>query len=556
MISIYLKKIIARTTIAFCCVCLFFLFTTNTHAQENTGLSLSVTPTLFQMSVVPSQAWNSSVKVINNNKYEITIYANVVNFAPQGEEGEGKFLPVFTEETDGATLAEWITISNEPFTIAPEQSVSIPFSVAVPNDASPGGHFSAILIGTKPPEVEGSFKVSTSQIVTSLFFVRVAGDVIEDGLIREFNTANTFVSTPYADFEVRFENKGNVHLQPQGEIVITNMWGKERGVIPINHQTHFGNVLPLSIRKFEFSWSGEQSFSDIGRYKAVITLAYGEDSKKFETRILYFYVIPIKAGSIVLGSFIAFMLFVRWSVKAYVRRMLFLAGVDPVVSKEKQKTRKSFEQEGDVRIIRRASLRSPVETGVRDLKTQLMQSRVLLEKIKVLGQFIILYKIFFLSIIVVCIALYALTLFVMSANKEQRDYEIIIDNADVDVKLSSEEILYNKQQEIGEEIKAEQTVVADTEQTFDLVLVNSSDTPGLAGRLQESLVTEGYTVSNLQSDFEKSKETSVIVYDLELQEEALTLSKKLQGALLSANPENKNEVPTITVYIGNDYATQ
>jgi hypothetical protein len=62
------------------------------HGQGG-GLSLSVTPTLFQMSAVAGQSWSSGVKVINNNPHELTVYAQVVNFAPQGESGEGKLIP-------------------------------------------------------------------------------------------------------------------------------------------------------------------------------------------------------------------------------------------------------------------------------------------------------------------------------------------------------------------------------------------------------------------------------------------------------------------------------
>ena len=31
-----------------------------------------------------------------------------------------------------------------------------------------------------------------------------------------------------------------MHIQPQGDIKIFNMWGQERGVIPVNRQTMFG----------------------------------------------------------------------------------------------------------------------------------------------------------------------------------------------------------------------------------------------------------------------------------------------------------------------------
>lgn len=554
MISTFLKKI-NNTWLALCIVAIVLVCVPTIAQAQSTGdgLSLTVTPTLFQMSAVPSQAWNSSVKVINNNAYTITVYANVVNFASQGESGEGKFLPVLEEVTGGATLAEWFTISHEPITIAAGESYSVPFTVNVPEEVTPGSHFAAILIGTKPPESNQTLQVATSQIVTSLFFVRIAGDVLEEGVIREFRTTRSFVDAPQADFEVRFENKGNVHLQPQGEIIITNMWGKERGIIPINHQTHFGNVLPESIRKFEFSWSGEQSFSDIGRYKAQLTLVYGEEGRKFASRATYFYVVPVKAGLIVLGSILAFGFFISWAIKAYVRRMLILAGVD-IQTSHLKRSKASFVRDGDVRITKNMSVKAPMQNGVVDLKERLGRSKELLGKMKQVWGFVVAYKIFFGSVLLLLVAVFAAILFIRQATIEHRDYEIVIDNLDTDVKISSEEILYEKEQTTPTITPLE--VISDEQQPYTLILVNSSDTPGVAAALQRTLQNEGYTVDSLRSDFEKSKEKSVIVYDSTLEAEALLLSKLLDNALLSADVVTATTTPTITLYIGNDYQNQ
>jgi hypothetical protein len=532
-------------------LCLFFSVHFVVHAEGDPGLSLSVTPTLFQMSATPEQVWNSNVKVINNNKTPITVYADVVNFAPQGEEGEGKFLPVLTEATQGTTLAEWISIASLPVTIEPEQSYSFAFTVSVPKNAAPGGHFAAILIGTKPPEAEGNIKVSTSQVVTSLFFIRVAGDVSENGSIREFKTLSTFVDTPKADFEVRFENKGNVHLQPQGEIVITNMWGKERGVIPINQQTHFGNVLPNSIRKFSFSWNGEPSFSDIGRYKAVLTLSYGDDSKKFETRIAYFYVIPVKVGLIVLVALALFVLFIRFAIKAYIRRMLLLAGIDPDANEKARAASHSFVREGDVKIVKRASLRAPVESGVADLKSRLIDADRISTKVSALVLFIRAYRVFFLSCVAAIVMIVAVGLFIHQASKEQRDYTVEINNGGTKTSLSSEEILYAEAQKNADTKPPQE----NKEQTYKIVLVNSSDTVGVGAPMQSQLEQKGYVIDHLQSDFGKSKDSTVIVFDAALVEEAQTLSGVIGNALVSAR-SNSSSTPEITIYIGNDYKSQ
>lgn len=509
-------------------------------------LSLSVTPTLFEMSAVPQQAWNSNVKVINNNPYPLTVYASVVNFAPQGETGQGKLLPVFEESTEGATLAEWITITHEAVEIPPESSKQIPFSVYVPEDAAPGGHFAAIMVGTRPPDPDAGFRIKTSQIVTSLFFVRVAGDVIEDGQIREFKTTDKFLSEPIVNFELRFQNKGNVHIQPQGEILIKNMWGKERGVIPINHQTHFGNVLPESIRKFEFTWRGELSFSDVGRYSAELTLAYGNDLRQFLTATTYFWVIPVKPMLTVLGIIVAIILFLIWIVKAYVRRMLALEGYQPHPTNRRQ-----LQREGDVLIERRRNIDAPVRAGWFDLTSRLEKTKAFVDTFKVLLKFAWQYKRFFFALFVLILIFVLMYIFFASVTQTARDYEVVIDNPDAEVVLSSEQIMYDKMQSSDVLHDSLESPAASSSQPYDIVIVNSSRTPGAAAQLQ-SVLKDKYQIKELRSDFGQEKERSIMIYHPSLQEEVLALRSVVGDFSLSALPP-EDEDHEIIIYIGNDY---
>jgi len=108
---------------------LLAVFAMPQSGRAQNSLTLSITPPFFQLSISPGEFWASSIKVANPNPYELTIYASVVNFAVQGEEGQGKFLPLLTEEgTDDYSLGSWIEISSEPVVIPVGKSKEIPFS--------------------------------------------------------------------------------------------------------------------------------------------------------------------------------------------------------------------------------------------------------------------------------------------------------------------------------------------------------------------------------------------------------------------------------------------
>jgi len=322
--QIYLCGSVFRSVL-FCVVVLVGVLLPPSATAAEEKLTLSVTPPLFQLNIGPGEFWASSVRTINTNPYELTLYASVMNFEAQGETGQGKITPIVEEDpgASGNSLAHWIEISKDPIIVPRETSAEIPFSVRIPPNAPPGGHYAAILVGTRPlhdPNEGSSIRVSS--LVSSLLFVRVRGEVIEEGNIREFLTDKTFYQEADVTFTLRFENEGNVHLKPQGDISIYNMWGKERGKLFINHKTNFGNVLPKSTRKFIFEWKGEENFFEAGRYKAVTVLTFGKEARQNVSRTTYFWVVPLKPILAILGSFILFLTFAVFVIRLYIKRSI------------------------------------------------------------------------------------------------------------------------------------------------------------------------------------------------------------------------------------------
>lgn len=287
------------------------------------ALSVTVTPPLIQLTIGPGESWQSALKIVNTNSYEVTYYATPVDFEAAGEDGKPEFIPLLDTSEAASTLGHWIEITSEPVAVPAGTSREVPFTVRIPENAPPGGHYAAVLVGTMPGDVvfEGS-GVKVSGFVSSLLFVRIKGDIEEKGRIREFRSVASLYQSPKADFVLRFENVGTTHLRPQGDITLYNMWGKERGKVQLTQKSGFGNVLPDSVRRFAFSWEGEQSILDIGRYSAVVTLAYGDDQKQNTSATAYFWVVPVVPVSITLGSLLGFIILVAWLIRRYIRRAL------------------------------------------------------------------------------------------------------------------------------------------------------------------------------------------------------------------------------------------
>ncbi len=292
-------------------------------SEAQDSLTLTLTPPLFKINLEPGDVWRSSVKAVNANPYDLDLYANVLNFEAQGERGQAKFIPVTERIGMEGTLAEWIEVEDKAIHVEREASQDIPFTLRVPENAAPGGHYAAILVGTKPlkENLEGS-GISVSSLISSLLFVEVQGDIREEGRIREFKTDKSVYQTPEAKLTLTFENSGNVHVQPRGKIRIYNMWGKERGDIPINEGSEFGNILPKSSRSYVFVWKGEKNAFEAGRYKAEASITYGRERPEQVTQAVYFWIIPLKSIGLIGGGIGAFFGIIIWLIRIYVKRIL------------------------------------------------------------------------------------------------------------------------------------------------------------------------------------------------------------------------------------------
>ncbi|HCC04846.1 TPA: hypothetical protein DEP58_00895 [Patescibacteria group bacterium] len=424
-----------------CCVSIFS--PTSLLFASEMGLSLTIAPPLFQINLQPGETWSSYITVVNNNQYDLSLFADPVLFRPSGESGSPVFITPTAESEESSTLAGWITVPQEAFSIVREQTYKLPLTITVPNDAAPGGHYAAILIGNRSPEgrgVEGN-TVNVTSSIASLIFLSVSGDVIEKGQIRDFATEEMVYDTATAKLSLRFENKGNVHLIPQGNIVIYNMFGKVRGTIPINQQKDYGNVLPNSVRKFSFTWESDTGLWDIGRYKAEATIGYGKDAKQSALATTYFYVLPVVPLLQIVGGLLALVFFVGWVLRLYIRRALALETAHLQMQGDFQTAHvpQSKYVATEVPRIKLGTLVQPIKAGLIDLRRVGTPAREVIEpdvqavymshhqqhtEVLTFGTFLYKYWLFFVSVVVVAFGGFVLSFFFEDVMTVTRDYSV------------------------------------------------------------------------------------------------------------------------------------
>lgn len=243
-----------------------------------------------------------------------------MNFKIEIEDFKGSYDPEQTviflgKERGPYSLKDYLEPELTEFTLKHGQRITLPVKISIPRDAEPGGLYGSVLITTNPQEPEGDLEKEKAKgqmrmvsRLGALFFIRVKGEVIEEGLFKDFSSKKFYEKSPIL-FQLFFENKGNVHLNPYGIIEIKNILGKKVGEIEI--EPFF--TMPDSVRKREVKWDREWLF---GRYTAFIGLNRGYKDI-IDQKTLIFWVIPWKiilAGLIFLTLII---LGLRWIISSF-----------------------------------------------------------------------------------------------------------------------------------------------------------------------------------------------------------------------------------------------
>jgi len=269
--------------------------------------AVTLIPPSLEISLTPGQPTETKIKLYNETSETLQLYSEPRSFTAKGETGQ----PEFDFEAEPIGLGNWMEVEIGPIILEPGERSEIPVIINTPIDADPGGHYASLFFGSTPPDPTGGGQVSIASKIGTLILGRVDGDVVEAGSIAEFDLSSdktSFNRLPI-EFFVRYENTGNVHLRPAGEIVLKGMTGKQVATIEVNASK--GATLPKTIRKYEAIWekgqvkaSGDGFFASFfdeytnernnfacGKYTATVTITGGTEIAT-DTGTLTFWVIP------------------------------------------------------------------------------------------------------------------------------------------------------------------------------------------------------------------------------------------------------------------------
>lgn len=263
--------------------------------------AVTISPPVLELEANPGETIQTKVKLYNETDENIYLNGYVQIFQPKGESGEAAVL----SPEIGSQAADWLKLPLNAAVLRPDEIIEVPLYVVIPKTADVGGYYLAVTWEVSGSELK-SDQLGINSKAANLVLLKVKGQALEKLSISEFNLASSkkiYSRLPIC-FYARLENTGNIHLKPQGFLVIRNMFGRVSQTVPLNEDG--SHVLPGSIRKFEMSWNkgvvSEGNFwieikneikqFAIGRYAVQVQLEYGEKRERLVSEEISFWVMP------------------------------------------------------------------------------------------------------------------------------------------------------------------------------------------------------------------------------------------------------------------------
>jgi len=241
-----------------------------------TVFAISIFPLRQTVSINPGAEATLEIAVKNDVDEEVSVYPSVEAFTVDENDGSAVF------GVDDEALA-WVEYNRNDFVLLPDEDRSFEFKIKIPANAEPGTHYLGLFANRK----RGEGQISISSRVGSLLFLHVAG-LIQEELVRKnfLSDKNIYFNDPI-NLSIDFENVGSTHSIPEGNIVITDIFGRELKTVHLNPDRRI--VVPHT------NWKGRYSFDKLpltafGPFKIKMNMRYGLNQQTMVDSITVWYI--------------------------------------------------------------------------------------------------------------------------------------------------------------------------------------------------------------------------------------------------------------------------
>lgn len=272
--------------------------------------SVPSTRSWFIYNLARSQSQQSSITVVNITNALLTLELYPVDATTTNS---GSFALLTQDELRNGVGA-WITLSKSQVTLAPSQTLTIPFQISIPANASVGAHNGGIAVQETSPIATEQVNGGTVHIISRVgirVYETVPGQATE--VLRITNFSRSEAANGRDVFMVTLSNTGNTNLTPSGMLTVKNVFDK---TVEDDRINVLGMIAPSRSATYEVSTHYAKDWPE--RFSTTVAINYGQG--KYTTSSLHYFVYSWYDLGLPIGAILVIILVVQLKKRFTIRR--------------------------------------------------------------------------------------------------------------------------------------------------------------------------------------------------------------------------------------------
>lgn len=271
---------------------------------------LTIRPFLIEETLVAHDVVEREITLHNGySNRKLNVYATV-NEITMDEVGEIKEFvsPVMTDRTDNAT--SWIEITRGRISIMPDETASVPLIIRTHPNAKPGTYYVFLgFVATQKRDIaeQTALAGDANGVIVK---ITIADHREETLRLQKFSVDRVVFNQEDRTATVELQNLGDLPTEPHGEVIFYNSSGEEVGASTVD--TTGSPIAPGESAILSVPLPIDDA---IGKFKANVSLEYGER----QTASLYdsttFYLVPPHLLFLIFGGVLVLSIFLVLGIR-------------------------------------------------------------------------------------------------------------------------------------------------------------------------------------------------------------------------------------------------
>lgn len=264
------------------------------QGPNNGGSGLSISPTRYDLQVDPGKSSEIKIDIKNISGADIEAKVAINDFTSDGQTGQPRIITNPKQVIPQSIRNFLDAVGDVP--LKKDETKNITIKLQVPQNTPPGAYYGIIrysAVRQGADQNQGN-NVSLTASVGVVVLLTVPGTIKQQVQVLNVaafndtlaNNSSSFYLKPPKAAGVTINNLGNGFADPFGNVVVSDMFGKQVYSYQLNGTTPRSVVLPGSTRNFKDS---VQNIKKPGRYTLTANVSYGNGGEIIVVKSAFWY---------------------------------------------------------------------------------------------------------------------------------------------------------------------------------------------------------------------------------------------------------------------------